>query len=84
MLVGWELADALARLTDSDVQTALATDRAELTAPWLLAQASLGGAPPQRLGLAASTSGLEALRAPSAKDPGAAYLVIFPEALLTT
>ena len=30
-------------LTDPDVQTALATDRAELTAPWLLAQASPGG-----------------------------------------
>ena len=71
-------------LTDPDVQSALATDRAELTAPWLLAQAAPGGAPTQRLGLAAHASGLEALRAPSAKDPGAANLVIFPDGLLST
>lgn len=70
-------------LTDPDVQAALATDHAELTAPWLLARAASGGAPTQRLGLAAYASGLEALRVPSAKDQTAANLVIFPDALLS-
>jgi len=68
-------------LTDPDARKALATDRAELTAPWLLAQSASGSAPTQRLGLAAYAAGLEALRAPSAKDPSAANLVIFPDAL---
>jgi hypothetical protein len=46
-----------------------------------LAQSASGSAPTQRLGLAAYAAGLEALRAPSAKDPSAANLVIFPDAL---
>lgn len=73
--------DRVLNLTDPDVQKALATDRTELTAPWLLSQSASGNVPTQRLGLAAYLAGLEAPRAPSAKDPSAANLVIFPDAL---
>ncbi len=68
-------------LTDEGVQRALEANLEELTAPWVLEQSRLGSAPTQRLGRAVAEAGIEALRAPSAKNPKAANLVIYPTVL---
>lgn len=68
-------------LTDEGVQGMLETNPRELTAPWVLEQSRSGSAPTQRLGLAVAEAGIEALRVPSAKNPSAANLVIYPKVL---
>ena len=71
-------------LTDLEIQRMLGTTTAELIKPWALIQSVSGIAPTQQLGLASQQAGFEALRAPSAKNPGAANLVIFPTTLAPT
>lgn len=76
-------------LCDSYVQAALGTSHAELTQPWLRAQArhraGIGPLPPtQALGRAAFAAGsILALRYPSRKHPGQKNLVVFTERLAT-
>lgn len=73
--------ERLLDLTDAGVQRLLETNLQELTAPWVLEQSISGAAPTQRLGLAVAEAGIEALRAPSSKNPSAANLVIYPDTL---
>ena len=73
---------AVLDLTTTQVQAALGTNLQELTGSWLAVNAYGQTAPTQALGAAASNSReIEALRVPSAQDPRAANLVIFPDEL---
>lgn len=66
-------------ITDAEVQDALGTNLQELTGSWLALNARGQLAPTQALGAAADEHGaVEALRVPSAQDPRAANLVVFP------
>lgn len=72
-------------VTRGDVQDALDTNLQELTGSWLVMNAEGLTAPTQELGSAAHTTGIiEALYVPSAQDPRAANLVIFPDRLQAT
>lgn len=69
-------------VTRAEVQGALGTNLQELTGSWLALNARGQTAPTQALGAAAYDNGsVEALRVPSAQDPRAANLVVFPERL---
>lgn len=73
---------ALLDITTSQMQTALSTNLQELTGSWLVTNASGQTAPTQVLGAAAySLKTIEGLRVPSAQNPRATNLVIFPDRL---
>lgn len=69
-------------VTTPQVQNTLGTNLQELTGSWLVMNANNQTAPTQVLGAAAyNHASIEALRVPSAQDPRAANLVIFPDRL---
>ena len=73
---------AVLDVTSAEIQGALSTNLQELTGSWLALNALGQTAPTQALGVAAHGQGtIEALRAPSAQDPRAANLIIFPDRL---
>jgi RES domain-containing protein len=73
---------AVLDVTTVPVQDALDTNLQELTGSWLVMNADGRTAPTQALGAAAHDhEGFEGLRVPSAQDPRAANLVIFPDRL---
>lgn len=73
---------AVLDVTTSQVQNTLSTSLQELTGSWLVTNASDQTAPTQALGAATySLKTVEALRVPSAQDPSATNLVIFPDRL---
>lgn len=83
LLLSVEVAlSAVLDLTTMQVQDTLSTNLQELTGSWLVMNADGQTAPTQALGTAAyNYGGVEALRAPSAQDPRATNLVIFPDRL---
>lgn len=83
LLLSVEVAlSAVLDLTTVQVQDTLGTNLQELTGSWLVMNAGGQTAPTQVLGTAAYNHGsVEALRAPSAQDPRATNLVIFPDRL---
>jgi RES domain-containing protein len=75
---------AVLDVTNPNVQEALGTNLQELTGAWIAMNASGHIAPTQRLGQAAyDHGGIEALHVPSAQDPRAANLAVFPDRLKT-
>ncbi len=73
---------AVLDVTTTQMQNALDTNLQELTGSWLVMNANGQTAPTQAMGAAAYIYGsLEALRVPSAQDPRATNLVIFPDRL---
>lgn len=73
---------AVLDMTTMPVQDALNTNLQELTGSWLVMNAVGRTAPTQALGAAVYNHGnIEALRTPSAQDPRATNLVIFPNRL---
>lgn len=73
---------AVLDVTTVPVQDALDTNLQELTGSWLVMNAGGRIAPTQALGTTAyHHGGFEALRVPSAQDPRAANLVVFPDRL---
>lgn len=73
---------AVLDVTNVQVQNTLGTNLQELTGSWLVMNANGQTAPTQVLGAAAYNHGnFEALRVPSAQDPRATNLVIFPDRL---
>jgi RES domain-containing protein len=69
-------------VTTAKVQSVLDTNLQELTGSWLVMNADGKLAPTQALGAAAyNHGGFEGLRVPSAQDPRATNLVIFPDRL---
>lgn len=83
LLLSVEVAlSAVLDVTTTQVQDALGTNLQELTGSWLVLNADGHTAPTQALGTAAYNYGsIEALRVPSAQDPRAVNLVIFPDRL---
>lgn len=72
-------------LTADNVQKALNTNVQELTGSWLAMNAGGHVAPTQRLGQVCHENGqIEALKAPSARDPQASNLAVFPDRLVKT
>ena len=73
---------AVLDLASPQVQGALSTNLQELTGSWLVMNVNGQTAPTQLLGAAGYAHGsFEALRVPSAQDPQATNLVIFPDRL---
>ena len=73
---------AVLDLTTSEMQSTLSTNLQELTGSWLAMNADGHLAPTQALSAAAyDRKTIEALRVPSAQDPQATNLVIFPDRL---
>jgi RES domain-containing protein len=69
-------------LTVDEFQARLETTLLELTSPWLPFVGRTPAAPTQELGVAAYATGrISALRAPSARVPGATNLIVFPDRL---
>lgn len=83
LLLSVEVAlSAVLDMTTAQTQSALGTNLQELTGSWLVINASGQTAPTQTLGAAAyGQKNVEALRVPSAQDPRATNLVIFPDSL---
>lgn len=83
LLLSVEVAlSAVLDMTTAQTQSKLSTNLQELTGSWLVISASGQAAPTQTLGAAAyRQKNVEALRVPSAQDPSATNLVIFPDRL---
>jgi RES domain-containing protein len=73
---------AVLDLTQAEFQQALGTNLQELTGSWVAANDQEVIAPTQRLGRVCNELGMiEALRVPSARDPRAFNLAVFPDRL---